>query len=286
MKNILLPTDFSKNAWNALAYALTLYKKTPCTFYILNAFQVNAYTSERLVKLKNSGRAFDAAKEESELGLARFLKGIRFRTENSRHQFHTISTQGDLLEAVQDCVDKKDIDIIIMGKNGQDKTPRIYGSHTTELMEKIKNCPVLVIPENIILMENSIQEIVFTTNLKYPFKQKELSALIDIANRFNAAIRILYIEEEKKEFTKEQVINKETLKDYLAAHNFSFHTLTKVTVPAGIHSFIESRDSNLLTLYKRKKGFFSKLFSPSFVENSDFDPKTPVLILKEADNDL
>lgn len=284
MKNILLPTDFSKNAWNALAYALTLYKNTPCTFFILNAFQVNTYTTEKIVRLKQGGKALDAAKEESEQGLARFLKGIRFRTENSRHQFHTISSQGDLLEVVQDCIDKKDIDLVIMGKNGWDKSPRIYGSHTTELMEKITNCPVLVIPENIILMENSIQEIVFTTNLKYSFKQKELSALIDISSRFNAAIRILYIEEEKKEFTKEQVSNKESLREFLTGNTFSFHTLTKVTVPAGIHSFIESRDSNLLALYKRKKGFFSKLFSPSFVENSDFDPKTPVLILKESDS--
>lgn len=284
MKNILLPTDFSRNAWNALAYALTLYKNTPCTFYILNAFEVT--TSENIVKFKSGSKAFDAAKEESEQGLARFLKGIRFRAENSKHQFHTISTQGDLLEAVQDCIDKKNIDLVIMGKNGSDKTPRIYGNHTTELMEKVQNCPVLVIPENSILMENSIQEIVFTTNFKYSFVKKELSALIDISKRFNAAIRILYIEEEKKEFTKEQVKNKESLKEHLSGQEFSFHTLTKVTVPAGIHSFIESRDSNLLALYKRKKGFFSKLFSPSFVENSDFDPKTPVLILKESEKSL
>lgn len=284
MKNILLPTDFSKNAWNALAYALTLFKNTPCTFYILNAFEVNTYTSERIVKLKSGGKAFDAAKEESEQGLARFLKGIRFRTENSRHQFQTISTSDDLLDAVQDCIDKKGVDLIIMGKNGQDKSPKIYGSHTTEVMEQIQNCPVLVIPENSILMENSIKEIVFTTNFQYSFKQKELSALIDLSNRFKAAIRILFIEEDKKEFTKEQVTNKENLKNYLSEQNISFHTLTKVTVPAGIHSFIESRDSNLLALYKRKKGFFSKLFSPSFVENSDFDPRVPVLILKESEN--
>lgn len=284
MKNILLPTDFSKNAWNSLAYALTLYKNTPCTFYILNAFQVYSYSSESIVKLKAGSNAFDAAKEESEQGLARFLKGIRFRTESSRHQFHTISTADGLLEAVQDCIDKKDIDLVIMGKNGRDKTPRIYGSHTTELMENVQHCPVLVIPENSILMENSIQEIVFTTNFKYAFQQKELSALIDISSRFNAAIRVLYIEEEKKEFSKEQVNNKENLKKFLVGHSISFHTLTKVSVPAGIHSFIESRDSNLLVLYKRKKGFFLKLFSPSFVENSDFDPKTPVLILKESGN--
>ncbi|HMB61517.1 MAG TPA: universal stress protein, partial [Eudoraea sp.] len=36
MKNILIPTDFSRNAWNALSYATSLFKKTRCTFYIVH----------------------------------------------------------------------------------------------------------------------------------------------------------------------------------------------------------------------------------------------------------
>ncbi|WP_299528057.1 universal stress protein, partial [uncultured Lutibacter sp.] len=36
MKNILLPTDFSENSWNAIKYALELYKKTACNFYLLH----------------------------------------------------------------------------------------------------------------------------------------------------------------------------------------------------------------------------------------------------------
>ncbi|MDC1379711.1 universal stress protein, partial [Algibacter sp.] len=37
-RKILLPTDFSKNAWHAITYALELYKKEPVDFYILNVF--------------------------------------------------------------------------------------------------------------------------------------------------------------------------------------------------------------------------------------------------------
>ena len=36
MKNILIPTDFSDNAWNALKYGMELYHKTRCTFYIVH----------------------------------------------------------------------------------------------------------------------------------------------------------------------------------------------------------------------------------------------------------
>ncbi|WP_373282945.1 universal stress protein [Aquaticitalea lipolytica] len=35
MKNILLPTDFSDNSWNAIKYALQLFKDEKCTFHLL-----------------------------------------------------------------------------------------------------------------------------------------------------------------------------------------------------------------------------------------------------------
>ena len=37
-RRILLPTDFSKNAWRAITYAQELYKNESCNFYILNVF--------------------------------------------------------------------------------------------------------------------------------------------------------------------------------------------------------------------------------------------------------
>ena len=45
-KKILLPTDFSKNAWNAILYALELYKNETCEFYIVNIFSAKDYQFE------------------------------------------------------------------------------------------------------------------------------------------------------------------------------------------------------------------------------------------------
>src|SRR5680860_1514081 len=41
MKKILLPTDFSNNAWNALFTSLKLYTDVACHFYLLNAHEPN-----------------------------------------------------------------------------------------------------------------------------------------------------------------------------------------------------------------------------------------------------
>ena len=47
--NILLPTDFSKNAWHAIKYALELYKHNYCNFYILNVFSASSNIIDSLL---------------------------------------------------------------------------------------------------------------------------------------------------------------------------------------------------------------------------------------------
>ena len=48
-KRILLPTDYSKNALNAIRYALDLYKDVRCDFYFLNAFHASGYSLDSLM---------------------------------------------------------------------------------------------------------------------------------------------------------------------------------------------------------------------------------------------
>ena len=46
MKRIVLPTDFSKNAFNAITYALKLFKDIECTFFLLNTYTPPVYHTE------------------------------------------------------------------------------------------------------------------------------------------------------------------------------------------------------------------------------------------------
>lgn len=44
MKNILIPTDFSDNAWNAIRYGMAFFKKIKCNFYLVNVSPITAYS--------------------------------------------------------------------------------------------------------------------------------------------------------------------------------------------------------------------------------------------------
>lgn len=280
-KHILIPTDFSQNARNALDYAISLYRDTPATFYLLNAFQLFHLTTDSVIEPKPGDRAYEEAKLSSEQGLKKLVESTETGADQKMHKFEWISTYNNVLDAIKEIAEEKNMDLIVMGTKGENNPINVlYGSNAVNVMEKIDGCPVLVVPEKTPARNSTINEVVFATNFRYFYKRRELSSLQDIVRRYNAAVRILYIEEQEN-LTEEQETNREVIKDILSEFECSFHTLTHIKVASGIHSFIESRNSGLLALYNRKHGFLTNLFSRSLIKEIEFIPQVPVLVLKE-----
>lgn len=264
-----------------MIFCMKLYKNYACTFYLINAYSSRGSLSEAMSLHKEDEE--QSNQSVSEKGLERIMQGLSFRKENPKHQYEQISYEGNLEEGVQEYVDKLGIDIIIVGSPGN-----TAGINTAEnnkiskITEKIKSCPVLVIPEEYETAVDPNLEIVFPTNLRMSFKQSDLDPMIELAQNTTCSIRILYINTDGKALSKDQEKNKAELIGHLSKVNHSFHMLTKTTPTTGVHLFIESRESDFLALYQRKQGFFSRLFNKAAIEDIDFDPKLPVLILKEG----
>ncbi len=60
MKNILLPSDFSKNSKNAIKYARKFFENEECYFYILNIQKSSKYVTANLVASFQSDRVYDS----------------------------------------------------------------------------------------------------------------------------------------------------------------------------------------------------------------------------------
>ena len=54
MRNILLPTDFSKNSMNAINYALAFLKDQKCKFYILNVQKASSFITDDMMVVNSS----------------------------------------------------------------------------------------------------------------------------------------------------------------------------------------------------------------------------------------
>ncbi|HZJ19261.1 MAG TPA: universal stress protein [Pricia sp.] len=84
-KPILLPTDFSSNARNAIDYAIYLFEKTECTFHILHTFEVDVSGFGRTMGKARDTRVYRAMKETSEKGVKRIVDELTSKNQNLRH---------------------------------------------------------------------------------------------------------------------------------------------------------------------------------------------------------
>jgi len=278
-KKILIPTDFSKNSWNAIVYALNLYKDEECTFYLLHAFQLFDFPSDTIRDADPGDAEYEKEKEKSESGLQGLLEGIHMRNDTSNHHFETISVYNKVIDAVLETVKEKGVEFLIMSTKGENNPEStLYGSNAVRVIEKVQDCPVLVLPSDTNFEDKVNNEIVFATNFKTLYHHHELDYLVNIARRSKAAVRVLYVQESDK-LSSEQENNKKVLSDHLNETVSTFHTLTNIKVAEGIHSFIESRGSGMLVLVNKKHGFFSSLFSKSLVKEIGHKPQVPVLVL-------
>lgn len=278
-KRILLPTDFSKNALNAIRYALDMHEKEKCEFFLLNVFQVKGYSTKSLMVPEPGDVDYDAAKKYSLDGLEKQMEILNLREENTKHTFHTISQFNSILYGVKNIIDKKDIDLIIMGTKGAGGTrSTIFGTHTVNIMEKVTECPVLAIPENDRF--SPPKEIVFPTDFKESFKRKEIQVLLDISKNHKSAIRVLHIMESSN-LSKKQENNKVLLDHMLDEVDHSFHTMTDVKVQKGIDTFIQSRESSMVAFMNKKHMFFGSILSNPLVKELGYYSELPVLVLKD-----
>lgn len=280
---ILLPTDFSKNSIRAINYARELYKNDHCDFYVLNVFSATGNILESLLNLEPGSALYETAKLHSENGLAKVFDMITMSDSyNPKHHFEVFSEFNNIVESIRQFVDKKDIEMIVMGTKGQTHSrATAFGSTAINVMEKVRNCPVLVVPHNAKI--ELPKEIVFPTNYTIPFKRRELIYLSEIAKKSEANIAILHISIEEK-LDKDQKENKELLKEILEGVNYSFHTLSHHSIQSAVNIFVESRSSDMVAFINKKHAFFGSILSNPMVKEISFHLNVPILAMHDFKN--
>jgi len=280
-KKILLPTDFSKNAWNALKYSSELYKNEEVDFYLLNAYSIQNYSLDTFMLPEPGEEWYDEAKAKSELGLEKQLEHVALLDIPQNHTYFTKSVLNIPVDAVKDFVEEKDMDLVIISNKGEgDALDVLMGSNSIDIMEKVRNCPVFLIPAEVAFKDPN--EIVFPTSFKTHYKRRELNYLYEIAKITNAPIRILHVS--KEDLSEEQEEKKLLLEECFDGLTFTYHFLEDTDVQKGLNLFSESRGSEMIAFINKKHAFFSSIFSKPMVKELGFNAKVPVLALHDLRN--
>lgn len=273
-KNILLPTDFSDNAWSAVVYALKLYEEELCTFYFLHSIKMKVSTMSNM-----SNKLLRVMAENAKNELSELKELAETSNANANHSFEIILSSNDLHQSMDTIIEKNNIDMVVMGTKGATGAKEIiFGSNTVKSIKKIKNCPVLAVPDEFDFVIP--EQIAFPTDFNRLYGA-ELQPLLDLADLYNSKIRILHINKEES-ISEAQDYNLDLLKVALENYDYSFHWMPDYSKKdEAIKDFIDELNINILVMINYKHSLIENLIKEPVIKKLGFQPTIPFLVIPD-----
>lgn len=280
MKQILLPTDFSDNAWNAIFSVLKIYKDMECTFYVLNAYKTDLLNVLGDKSQKRLGVIYDSLAKNADLELEKILLYLKKNHFNSKHTFETLSKSDNLVGAIKKVLREKDIDLIVMGTKGVTGAKKVFlGSNTVKVLKEIRSCPTMAVPE--IYNFQALKRMAFPTDYSHFFSKSELHVLLELASLWKTQVQIVYVAQDFL-LNDGQKLNQKFLKKRLKGLKISFHKANmQVNVANSIDEFVHDNEVDMIALVHYKHTFLEKLTREPVIKNVGFRTEIPLLILPE-----
>ena len=263
-QHILIPTDYSENAWSAALYALKLYADKPCTFYFLHAWTFVNTGSRTYISPTYIDKLQDIAKGQ----LADLKDRAQTESTNSDHKFKTIFTTDSFIDSIIFAIGKQKIDLLVMGTKGATGAKEfLLGSNSVTVIKKVKLCPSLLVPHN---YEFEIpSQIAFPTDFNR-FYGEELLAIKKIAALHNSALNILSINGMDM-LTDTQRNNFDILKEYLKNDQHTFYWKSDYSKKEdAIKDFIKENSINLLTMINYEHSFIENLIKEPIIKKMGY----------------
>ncbi len=274
MKKVLLMTDFSDNARNAIKFAIHSFGNT-VEYLLIHTYIVRKPTGS----FANFGELMRKDAESSMKDELNQLK--KEMPAASDVKITALCRESNTIDLINDIHEKQNVELIVMGTKGASGLGKILmGSVTASVIKKTKY-PVLSIPENAVY--KPMNKIVVATDLESESSAEVLQPLSNIATKYQSEILLVHNLKPEESAVQPDQLKLDQLKSTFAFEGTkqSIHILESTSTVEGIEQFCTENNVDLLTVIAHHNGFFEKLFHKSVSRELAFSLKIPLLTLKD-----
>jgi nucleotide-binding universal stress UspA family protein len=277
MKRILLPTDFSDNAFEAITYAMLAFKATPCTFYLLHTYAPPIYQTEYLLGSPGLIGLAEVMQNTSQTRIEQLKSLLERQYGNPKHTFLAITAFNTFLNQVAETVKNEKIDLIVMGTKGATGAKEIlFGTHTVHVIKNAR-CAVIAVPPH--FKYEAPKEILFPTDYEVVYDKKMILPLLTLAQEHKSRINIIHVSRDT-ELTSSQKEHKSIL-DNLLGSRALFHLLPQDNTINAINTFQAKERINLLVMIRNKHTFLERLFIDPIIRRIGLHLTVPFMVLPQ-----
>ncbi len=261
MKNILVPIGDSANAKNTLQYAIDFAEVINAKVFVFRAFKV----------LSKAGTILNVDEIVSR-ETASYVKGIVDSVQLKNVEVSIISAKGDVIDSINSIDKELGIDLIIIGPRSMSIKEEVFLGSTSGRIVKQTDISVLVVPEGYGF--KPIKKVLTAIKSGIIKRKKILEPLEEILKSFDAKMRLLQVK--TPDFLPEDL----EFHSELAAITSSYKSSENATLFQGVLEHLNAYSPDLICVFRRKRGFFQKLWEKNSVKKVDFESRLPLLVLK------
>lgn len=277
MKNILVPTDFSQNATNAVDFSVQSSKILQAKITLLHAFELtgNMYTDYMGVNREFTQSMLNEVHHK----LTQLKSSIE---EKEGIIVDTAVYKSTVTQSILQVTSDKNIDFIVMGTLGASGIKeKLWGSETGSIIGKTK-VPVIAVPfeykwkkpEKILLLTNYFEKEPAIVNF-----------LLELSNLFKAELHIavftdeddpaINILEHGRNISQYEML----LKERYQQHSLTAKHLFGADFEKTLQNYISEKEIDMIAMVTYKKTFLDRIFHPSMTKRMSYHTKIPLLTI-------
>mgnify|MGYP002395933888 CR=1 FL=1 len=269
IRRLLVATDFSATANNALIYALDFAEATKAEVVILHAWRMPVEAATPY-----SHNLYLELEKEADAKMQQLDHDFLYAPKVPYECLVKSGTPVDLIEAL---AREKQVDFIVMGTRRAEGAKTWLGSVTTQVVKQ-SSLPVLVIPEEARFAP--LKTIVLATTLEKVPQLTELHVVKVLASIFEASVHSLHIHTTDKEYTLEQQKFQEALDGYWGGIPHHLFTVPSDKPSEGIEEFLVQHEADILVMSYQPHTLLDHLLHASVIKQMVFHATQPLLIAK------
>ena len=181
------------------------------------------------------------------------------------------SYNGDIIDGLKDISKELHIDLMIIAPKSNDIDEKMYLGNTTGRMVKETDIPTLIVPKGTV--HAPVKSILTAFSSGILKRNKILYPLIDIIKKYEAEVNLLLVK--TPGYTEEDLQINTALLD--VSRNLTISE--NATTYHGVLEHFQNKHPDMLCVFRRKRGFFKKLWEKSTILKSEFYATIPVLVL-------
>jgi nucleotide-binding universal stress UspA family protein len=280
MKTIIVPTDFSHNADNALKYAIQMSKMHYNKLIFTHVYSLPFLNPEAGMVYDQS--FFDAQRIQADKTLREHVDKVY---ESMGMHRNLLLSELEVVEAISlsggiDKVHHKyQANLVIMGTHGATGLKKFFlGSNAVDVIENT-SLPVLTVPGH--------SEFKAIKNLAYcsDFNQieNELKEVVNFAKAFAAHVDVVHIA--KDNATPQNIEIDPLIKKWQASNSYekiSLHLVQSAVssdVEDALKTLIKQLDVDLLVMFHQQRNFWKSLFEKSTTAELVYEWTAPILTM-------